>query len=307
MESSQLLIDPEAGAKRRGSTLTPSSDALARRSDTKTDRHPSHPAIARLETKPVLGIPLAQVAYADVIDLVNAALADRDRPAITVDAINTMGLSESCLDPRMRESLLAYDVIVPDGMPVVWCMNAKGSKLSDRVYGPYLTDLLLAGLKRKTRVAVIGGFAYVHEWLRRNAPARYPHADFVLLYDAPTSPVDDAYVETCIERIDASDAELVFICLGVPRQYYWTGLARDRLHGKVCLSVGGAFDFVCGVKPYPPAWVQRSGLTWLHRLSQEPRRLGPRYLKYNSAFLWLLLRQELLRRSGASDRALGLP
>ena len=64
----------------------------------------------------------------------------------------------------------------------------------------------------------------------------------------------------------------------------------------VCVSVGGAFDLVSGVKRYAPAWMQRAGLTWLHRMSQEPRRLGSRYVKYNSTFLWLLIRHELLRR-----------
>jgi N-acetylglucosaminyldiphosphoundecaprenol N-acetyl-beta-D-mannosaminyltransferase len=99
-----------------------------------------------------------------------------------------------------------------------------------------------------------------------------------------------------VDRIDRSGAELVFVCLGVPRQYYWTALARTRLHSAVCISVGGAFDLVSGAKPIAPEWIQHAGLTWLYRLGQEPRRLGPRYLKYNSAFLWLLLRQELLRR-----------
>ena len=180
-------------------------------------------------------------------------------------------------------------------MPVVWCMNAKGAMLVDRVYGPYLADRLLAGLKRRTRVAVIGGFAHVHEWLRLAGPSRYPNADFTLLYDAPPAEVDDGYVIDCAKRIDHSGAELVFVCLGVPRQYYWTALARRHLGGRVCLSVGGAFDLISGAQRYAPAWVQRAGLTWLYRMVQEPGRLGPRYLKYNSLFLWLLLTQEVLR------------
>jgi N-acetylglucosaminyldiphosphoundecaprenol N-acetyl-beta-D-mannosaminyltransferase len=239
---------------------------------------------------------LAEVAYKDVVDLVNRALADPPQAAMTIDAINTMGLSESCLDPRMREALLGYDVLLPDGMPLVWCMNAKGARLDGRVYGPYVTDRLLAGLERPTRVAVIGGFAHMHEWLRRAGPSHYPNAEFALLYEAPPGPVDDAYVVDCVERVKRSRAELVFVCLGVPRQYYWTALAQAQLGGTVCVSVGGAFDLISGAQPYAPAWMQRAGLTWLHRLIQEPRRLGPRYLKYNSAFVWLLLRREVLQR-----------
>lgn len=257
-------------------------------------------------TTELFGIPLTEVTYSDVTHLVNVALADHPTTTVTIDAINTMGISESCMNPRMRQALLGYDVIVPDGMPLVWCMNAKGAGLADRVYGPYLTDRLLAGLERPTVVAVIGGFAHVHDWLRRIGPSRYPQAKFSLLYDAPPGPVDEAYVLDCVERIDRSDARLIFVCLGVPRQYYWTALARNHLAGRVCVSVGGAFDLVSGARRYAPAWVQRAGLTWLYRLSQEPRRLGPRYLKYNSAFLWLLLSRELLRR-GQSRRAARMP
>ena len=62
------------------------------------------------------------------------------------------------------------------------------------------------------------------------------------------------------------------------------------------MSVGGAFDLVAGLQPYAPTWMQRAGLTWLHRLLREPRRLVRRYVKYNSAFVWLLLTRELLPR-----------
>lgn len=243
----------------------------------------------------LLGIPLARVDYDDMVELINRSLGNPTQATLTVDAINTMGVSQSCLDPRLREALLGYDVLVPDGMPLVWCMNAKGARLDDRVYGPYMTERLLAGLERPTRVAVIGGYADVHQWLRRTGPSRYPNAEFSLLYDAPARPVDEAYVADCMELVDRSGAELIFVCLGVPRQYYWTALARAHLGGRVCVSVGCAFDLLSGAKGFAPRWMQRCGLTWFHRLLQEPRRLGPRYLKYNSAFLWLLLSRELLR------------
>jgi N-acetylglucosaminyldiphosphoundecaprenol N-acetyl-beta-D-mannosaminyltransferase len=254
-----------------------------------------------VRTTQVFGIPLAHVTYDRLTALVNGALAERRRPALTIDALNTMGISESCLDSQMREALLAYDVIVPDGMPLVWCMNAKGARLADRVYGPYLTDRLLAGLEHPTRVAVIGGYGEVHEWLRCAGSSRYPHANFVLMHDAPVPAIEPAYVDDCVDRINRSRADVVFVCLGVPRQYLWTALARTRLEATVCISIGGAFDFVSGAKAYAPAWMQRAGLTWLHRMTREPMRLAPRYLKYNSAFLWLLLREELLRRQTRID------
>ena len=249
-----------------------------------------------LRTTSLLDISLAAVTYDDVVELVNHALAEPTSGGLTIDAINTMGVSEACLDQRMGEALRGYDLLLPDGMPLVWYMNAKGAGLGGRVYGPYVTDQLLTALERPTRVALIGGFDEVHKWLRRVGPSRYPNAEFTLLYDAPGGPIDDAYVLECVERVRRSGAELIFVCLGVPRQYYWTALAREHLDGRVCISVGGAFDLVAGLQPYAPAWMQRAGLTWFHRLIREPRRLAGRYVKYNSVFLWLLLTRELVPR-----------
>jgi N-acetylglucosaminyldiphosphoundecaprenol N-acetyl-beta-D-mannosaminyltransferase len=266
---------------------------------------PSDHATAQAVALPavsVFDLPLVSVNYDRIVDVVNDALSGRVAKPLTIDAVNTMGMSEGCLNDRMGDALRTYDVVVPDGMPLVWCMNAKGAGLTDRVYGPYLTDRVLTELERPTRVAVIGGFADVHDWLRKAAPTRYPNADFVMLYDAPSGPIDDAYVGECVERIEKSGAELVFVCLGVPRQYYWTALAKPRLEGKVCLSVGGAFDMIAGVQKYAPMWMQRAGLTWLHRMAHEPRRLVRRYLKYNFAFIWLLLQWEVFSLTRARVR-----
>lgn len=250
----------------------------------------------RPSTTELFGVSLARVTYDDVVSLVNAALSTQRRPALTIDAINTMALSYSCRDHRMRDALRAYDLVVPDGMPVVWCMNAKGARLPDRVYGPYLADRVLAGLQRPARIAIVGGYAAVHEWLRKTGRSRYPNAEFVYLDDAPGIGVTEADITAGLDKIERAGADLVFVCLGVPRQYYWTALARTRLSVAACISIGGAFDLVSGARRYAPPWMQRAGLTWLHRLGQEPRRLGPRYVKYNSAFLWLLLTHELLGR-----------
>jgi N-acetylglucosaminyldiphosphoundecaprenol N-acetyl-beta-D-mannosaminyltransferase len=65
----------------------------------------------------------------------------------------------------------------------------------------------------------------------------------------------------------------------------------------VVLTVGFAFDANAGLKPDAPAWMQRGGLTWLYRLVSEPRRLGLRYAKWNSLFLYYLLRDGWRRQA----------
>jgi len=264
------------------------------------------PASRPFKTVPLFGIPLSIADYDRIVDRVNERLLQPvDRP-LTLDAANTMTMSSACLDSQMRDSMLAYDAILPDGMPLVWCMNRKGAGLRDRTYGPYTVEKVLAGLSRKTRVALIGGFPDVHRKLVEQGRTRFPMADFVLLYDAPMAPIDDAFMRTCLEKIEKTGAELIFVCLGVPRQYLWVAKAIPQLGGRVCLSVGGAFDLVVGTVPYAPAWMQKAGLTWLFRLLQEPGRMWKRYVKFNTLFLWFLLTREILTRklfSGRNDAA----
>src|SRR3954453_6516869 len=114
--------------RRRGLTL----DVPAQRS--RFERRGAH-ARRKTDLLPrteLFDIPLAAVTYEHVVKLVNRALAS-SAATLTIDALNTMGISQGCLEPRMREALLGYDVIVPDGTPLVWCMNAKGAGLEDRV------------------------------------------------------------------------------------------------------------------------------------------------------------------------------
>src|SRR5215210_1241412 len=105
--------------------------ARARTGRTRAGPVPSAPPDIR--TTDLFGLQLAEVEYDDVVSLVKTRLDAARDEALTIDATNTMGMAESCLKPRMREALLSYDLLVPDGMPLVWCMNAKGARLSDRV------------------------------------------------------------------------------------------------------------------------------------------------------------------------------
>jgi exopolysaccharide biosynthesis WecB/TagA/CpsF family protein len=109
-----------------------------------------------------------------------------------------------------------------------------------------------------------------------------------------------------VRRINESGAGLLFIGLGCPKQEHFAADHAGRIL-PVQLCVGAAFDFHAGTKPMAPAWMQRSGLEWLYRLSREPRRLWRRYFYSNSIFLakwlaaWLQGRKVAIRAIGEVD------
>jgi len=102
--------------------------------------------------------------------------------------------------------------------------------------------------------------------------------------------------------MDADRADIVFVGLGAPKQEKWMARMRPRPEAPVLVGVGAAFDFLAGLKRQAPPWMQSRGLEWAFRLSQEPLRLLPRYLRYNPAFVAAVARQYARERRGRSAR-----
>jgi N-acetylglucosaminyldiphosphoundecaprenol N-acetyl-beta-D-mannosaminyltransferase len=101
-----------------------------------------------------------------------------------------------------------------------------------------------------------------------------------------------------VEEINRLSPDFVWVGLGTPKQQEWICRTQSRLRRGVIFAVGFAFDVNAGMKCDAPLWMQRTGTTWLFRLLHEPRRLGPRYLRYNSLFLFYLLWDGLRGRAG---------
>ncbi|MEO5924921.1 MAG: WecB/TagA/CpsF family glycosyltransferase [Bryobacteraceae bacterium] len=181
------------------------------------------------------------------------------------------------------------DLVTSDGMPLVWTLKSLGIPQATRVYGPDLTPLVIeAAAQERIPVALYGGTPQVLARLQDRFEIAYAEAPPF----RPPTPEEDARTTQAI--ID-SGARIVFIGLGSPKQDRWMHAHRGKIPA-VMIGVGAAFDFLAGVKPQAPHWMQNSGLEWSFRLSTEPRRLWSRYLKQNPRFALLALTQILRTR-----------
>jgi N-acetylglucosaminyldiphosphoundecaprenol N-acetyl-beta-D-mannosaminyltransferase len=99
------------------------------------------------------------------------------------------------------------------------------------------------------------------------------------------------------EDINESEADVVWVGIGVPKQEKWMAALRPDLETPVLVGVGAAFDFHAGLVPQAPERLQKAGLEWTFRLAQEPRRLWRRYLRYNPRFVGAFARQLVRHRS----------
>jgi N-acetylglucosaminyldiphosphoundecaprenol N-acetyl-beta-D-mannosaminyltransferase len=201
-------------------------------------------------------------------------------------------------DRELRDAVLGSDLTVPDGQPLVWAMNALGHDLSSRVYGP---DLMARYCERAAltgaRMFLYGGRnqgALVQ--LALNLRTRYPGLNIVGGYAPPFRPLTGEEEDFVLDEINRSQADVVWVGIGVPKQEKWMAAMRDRLRAPVLVGVGAAFDFHAGLVPQAPRWMQSMGLEWAYRLLQEPGRLWRRYLRYNPRFVLGFLRQWLAHR-----------
>jgi N-acetylglucosaminyldiphosphoundecaprenol N-acetyl-beta-D-mannosaminyltransferase len=125
---------------------------------------------------------------------------------------------------------------------------------------------------------------------------RHPGLSVAGAWSPPHRPLTAQEERDVAHRIDSDAADVVWVGLGVPKQELWMARMRPRLQAPVLVGVGAAFDFLAGRKRQAPAWMQARGLEWLFRLSQEPARLLPRYLRYNPAFVAAFARQYVRER-----------
>ncbi|HET6408288.1 MAG TPA: WecB/TagA/CpsF family glycosyltransferase [Chthoniobacteraceae bacterium] len=232
----------------------------------------------------VIGTPLLATTY-DALrtDLLAAREAGR---GLTIDFTNTHIVTERKHDPAFRKTTEVFDAFVPDGMPLIWCINAQGAGLRDRVYGPTFTRKFLESSPADVRHYFLGGSSECLEKLTANMRALNPGLNIVGAHHGYFKPDEDGPI---LEDIRAKKTEFLWVGLGTPKQQEWIAKHRAELPGVIILAVGFAFDVNAGTKKDAPMLMQRLGLTWLYRMLSEPRRLFSRYLKYNALFISYLL------------------
>jgi exopolysaccharide biosynthesis WecB/TagA/CpsF family protein len=232
----------------------------------------------------LFGVGVTVTDYDDATDRIMDAA--RDHRSYAVSALAVHGLMEAAEDAEFRSLVNEIDLVTPDGQPVRWAMNSLyQAGLDDRVYGPDLTwRVIEAAADDGVGIYLFGSTEDACERFAEEIVRRHPKAIVADIQPDRFRDATEAEDVADIERINASGAGVVLVGRGCPRQERWVAQHRGKVNAAM-LAVGAAFDYGAGTLSPPPAWMQRSGLQWLHRLSQEPGRLWRRYLITNSKFL----------------------
>ena len=238
------------------------------------------------------GLSVAAPAFEDAVEHVIGWARDADLGRFVCLA-NVHMLVEATRHHRLLTALQEADLVLPDGMPLVWMMSRQVDSV-DRIAG---MDLLPALCRRaaaaKIPVFVWGGRSETLRAVRARLEREHPEIRIAGMRAAGLGRLPRIERQRALDEIAASRARLVFVGLGCPRQELWMHRHRDSVRA-VMVGVGGALDVFAGLRRRAPQMLQRLGLEWAYRLIQDPRRMGPRYFDTNTAFGWLLLRHWLL-------------
>jgi N-acetylglucosaminyldiphosphoundecaprenol N-acetyl-beta-D-mannosaminyltransferase len=240
----------------------------------------------------ILGVQVSAIDYEAAVARIIAAAEKRER--LTVSALAVHGVMTGVLDSAHQFRLNHLDLVLPDGQPVRWALKLlHGVGLPDRVYGPTLMKKVCeAAAARGLPVFLYGSRPPVLAALAHNLQAQIPGLRVAGIEPSRFRRLSDREQLELGDRIQHSDASIVFVALGCPRQEVWV-YELGHLLTVPLIAVGAAFDFHAGMLPQaPPQW-QRAGLEWLFRLACEPRRLWRRYVYLNPAYAGLVLMQAL--------------
>lgn len=259
--------------------------------------HKTNAPSLSIESRHILGIPVSQVAYEDVMNAIECWIDEADGRAHSIVVANVHNITETALSPAFRQAVSSADMIVPDGMPLVWASRMLGSRLSGRCYGPTLMEKSLDRFQAKgTTHFLYGSTPGVLVRLKHAISTRWPAAGIAGMHSPPFGAMVDDIERANIEDINKSGAQILWVGTGSPKQELWMHRYRSLLKPRVVAGVGAAFDFIAGAKPQAPGWMQDNGLEWFFRLSTEPRRLWKRYLFRNPYFAFQFTLQLLKLR-----------
>lgn len=237
----------------------------------------------------LLGIPVDPYSYTEVLDQC-VELIDSGKPNLLV-TVNLQSLMLGRQNQAFGDLMRRAELVVPDGVSLVWFSRLAGMPVPERVTGVDLLPMLCSlAAKREYRVFFFGAAPGVADELAEKLQAEIPGLQVCGTYSPPFGFENDPHVnQEAIALIRRAQPHILFTALGQPRQELWMERHRTELGVPLMIGVGGSFDFITGREKRAPRWMQEMGLEWLDRMIKRPGEISKRVLKYGPHFLLLML------------------
>ncbi|HEY9840244.1 MAG TPA: WecB/TagA/CpsF family glycosyltransferase [Candidatus Obscuribacterales bacterium] len=220
-------------------------------------------------TTRLLGIPVDCPGREQLLNHLIAHAKSPDRDSWHLVTMNAEMADAATRDRAFFDILQQADVIIPDGIGVVWALGHEGIKVQ-RLPGVELVEELFrradgAGL----RLGILGSSPETLGAFQDQIPAKFGKVELVFCQNGYFKADEEQEI---LARMRAARPDILFVALGVPKQEAWIAKHRAELGIPIMMGVGGSFDVISGRLQRAPAWMRRAHLEWLYRLYQQPTR-----------------------------------
>jgi len=230
----------------------------------------------------VLGVDITDVSMPRAVEMLHQLIDLEEESPRLGYFVNAHTLNLSARVPGYRDVLRRATIVFGDGTGVRWAARMKGVRLRANLCG---TDLLPALLDTTPgrRFFMLGADEATIQRAAANAEMQFPNWTLLGYHHGYVK--SESETARVIELINAIRPDLLLVGMGNPIQEQWLDANRHRLNARLCMAVGGLFDFWAGTVSRAPRWIRGLGYEWVWRLMMQPRQKAQRYLIGNPLFL----------------------
>jgi N-acetylglucosaminyldiphosphoundecaprenol N-acetyl-beta-D-mannosaminyltransferase len=246
-----------------------------------------------IEKVNILSVDISTLNLKDTVAVFKEWIDQAEKKRVCVTPVN-------CVLWAFRENKLRHlynssAMNLPDGVPLIWASKFLNKPIQGRVTGlDLLPEFARLGNIEGYRFFFLGAREGVARKLSEKFSMEYPNLKITGYYSPPfAEQFSMEENKKMIDIINAAQPNVLWVSLTAPKQDYWINENFDQLNVNIAIGVGGAFEVSAGLIKRAPVWMQRNGLEWLYRFSQEPKRLFRRYFVQAPLFIPLIFLQKL--------------
>jgi N-acetylglucosaminyldiphosphoundecaprenol N-acetyl-beta-D-mannosaminyltransferase len=246
----------------------------------------------------ILGTPVSSLTMDELFSDWETVIKEGKKAQVCITPVNSILAARATA--RVQTIYKNADYVLCDGVPVKWASQFLGNPIKERITGlDVLPRIFPFAAERNFTVFLLGASPGVAETLKAVMQTKYPGLKIVGTFVPPFRAVfSRAENEEMIKAINAVKPDILLVSLTAPKQDIWIAENLDKLDTHVAIGIGGAFEVAAGMIKRAPLWMQKSGLEWLYRFLQEPKRMFRRYFLEAPVFIPLIIQQKFSKRFG---------
>ena len=244
----------------------------------------------------ILGTPVSSLTMDELFNDWERVIKEGQKAQACITPVNSILAARATA--RVQAIYRNADYVLCDGVPVKWASEFLGTPIKERITGlDVLPKVFPFAAEQNFTVFLLGASPGVAETLKTTMEVKYPSVKIVGTFVPPFRVVfSQEENEQMIEAINAVKPDILLVSLTAPKQDIWIAENLSMLNTHLAIGIGGAFEVAAGMIKRAPMWMQKSGLEWLYRFLQEPKRMFKRYFMEAPVFIPLIIKQRFNTR-----------